>query len=723
LQKVLKITLKKLEQNKQVLNWRFDVNTFRLLGRELITDRITAVFELVKNCYDANSTNVLVEFQNVSEANAESRIIISDNGIGMSFEDIRDKWMVVGTNNKRVNLFSDAPFNRKFVGEKGIGRFAVDKLGERLLIRTKQLGTDKWLKVNINWDEYEAKSDVSKSTKQLSLFTEVDNNYEWESNASKTEQGTQIIISKVSETWAEKDLEWLYRELSKLVSPFYPVKPPFDIHLKSNEFDAYKNKPVKPEPIKYYSHHAEIGFNAETNKQETLRFDKMLGKIVIEEIEAKSFGLIKMKMFYFNESAKRHYNKIYKNDDTRIDGIKIYRDGVIATPFAENAVKTEKRRDILGIDKRRWRGTFDKVGTREIIGILDITQANNPQIIDATNRQDFLNTKEYNDLKDFIIEQIDVWGDVKMYERESKRSDVEKKLQKAGKEVKNFATAIAKIENDLLKEKPELKGVFDIINNQIDELNTVISESISEQKKFQIEVTRKENIYLSLMSLQDYASNISHAIRTSLGKIKRMAEFFKINFPNPKQDVLFKLYAVLIYDEMTTLLKVTDFMLSYASSDIDFEDFSVKEMIEDLLLNTYEQTFKSEKIKTVVEIKDDFVVNANKKFFEDIFQNLIANSIKALQKTKDKTIKCTGYLDENNFTLYFSDNGVGVNAGDENWIFGLYNTRTAEQGGAGIGLYIVEKRIEALKGSVELVENELKPTGATFKIKLPFNKQ
>jgi Histidine kinase-, DNA gyrase B-, and HSP90-like ATPase len=163
---------KETQNTNDSLRWRFDVNTFRLLGRELITDRITAVFELVKNCYDANSTNVTVEFQKVSEANTESRIIISDNGIGMSFEDIRDKWMVVGTNNKRVNLFSDAPFNRKFVGEKGIGRFAVDKLGERLLIRTKQLGTDKWLKVNINWDEYEAKSDVSKSTKQLSLFTE-----------------------------------------------------------------------------------------------------------------------------------------------------------------------------------------------------------------------------------------------------------------------------------------------------------------------------------------------------------------------------------------------------------------------------------------------------------------------------------------------------------------------------------------------------------------------
>ena len=709
------------EIQKEALRWRFDVNTFRLLGRELITDRITAVFELVKNCYDANSTSVCVDFQSVSQKNTQGRIVISDNGIGMSFDDIRDKWMVVGTNNKRVTLYSDAPFNRKFVGEKGIGRFAVDKLGERVLIRTKQIGSKQWLNVNINWDEYETRADVSKTNNQLSLFTEIDNTYYWEDGASE-EQGTQIIISKVSETWDEKDLNWLYRELGKLVSPFYKINPPLDIYINSGDIEGYRNKHVKAEPTRFYSHHAEIGFSIESKMQETLKFDGQEGKLIIEHIDIKSFGPINLKMFYFNESAKRQYGKIYKNDDTRIDGIKIYRDGMITTPFAESTATISKRRDILGIDKRRWQGTFDKVGTREIIGVLDIKQNENSKIIDATNRQDFLDNQEYRDLKDFVIEQLDAWGQLKMFERESKRSNVEKKLQKAGKEVKSFSTAIAIIESDLIKEKPELKGVFDNINIQIDELNTVISESISEQKKFQTEVTRKENIYLSLMSLQDYASNISHAIRTSLGKIKRMAEFFKVNFPNPKKDVFFKQYANLIYDEMATLLKVTDFMLSYASSDIDFEDFSVKELVEELLLKTYEQTFIVEKISVVVEIKDDFIINANRKFFEDIFQNLIANSIKALQDVKDKTIKCSGYLDDNNFTLYFSDNGKGVNDGDEKWIFGLYNTRTAEQGGAGIGLYIVEKRIEALKGTVELIENEFKPMGATFKIKLPFNK-
>ncbi|MEQ1552995.1 MAG: sensor histidine kinase [Ferruginibacter sp.] len=709
------------EDSYDSLRWRFDVNTFRLLGRELITDRITAVFELVKNCYDANSTYVNVEFQNIKTNFKEAKIIISDNGIGMSFEDIRDKWMVVGTNNKRVTLFTEPPFNRKFVGEKGIGRFAVDKLGERVLIRTKQIGSNKWLKININWDEYENKSLVSKGNNQLSLFTEIDNKYEWEIG-EPDEHGTQIIISKISDSWDEKDLNWLYRELGKLVSPFYKIFPKFDIYLNALDFENFTNKQVIPEPTRFYSHHAEIGYDLVTNKQETLKFDKESGSLILEKVEIKSFGPIHLKMFYFNESAKRQYGKVYKNDETRIDGIKIYRDGIITTPFAESTATISKRRDILGIDKRRWQGTFDKVGTREIIGILDIKQSENPKIIDATNRQDFLDNQEYRDLKDFIILQLDAWGELKMYERESKRTLVEIKLLKAGKEVKYFSTELAKIENDLVKNKPDLKGVFDNINAQINELNTVISESISEQKKFQTEVTRKENIYLSLMSLQDYASNISHAIRTSLGKIKRMAEFFKINFPNAKYDVFFKQYANLIYDEMAVLLKVTDFMLSYASSDIDFEDFSIKELIEELLLENYSQTFKSEKINVIVEIKDDFIINANKKFFEDIFQNLIANSIKALQGINNKTIKCSGFLDDNNFTLYFSDNGNGVNKGDEKWIFGLYNTRTAEAGGAGIGLYIVEKRIEALRGTVELVENEIKPKGATFKIKLPFNK-
>jgi signal transduction histidine kinase len=705
----------------QSLKWRFDVNTFRLLGRELITDRITAVFELVKNCYDANATRVTVDFHNVSSSKNDNRkITISDNGTGMSFSDIKDKWMVVGTNSKRTQTYSAPPFNRKLVGEKGIGRFAVDKLGERLLIQTKQKSESRLLSVNINWDEYEVLAKEPKQG-QLSLFTEVENFYSF-SSASSDLHGTKLEITKISEDWSPSDIERLYKELSRLTSPFYPLNPPFDIYINSNEYKDYNNRLVKPDPVKFYTYYKELSYDHELRKQEIFKFDKTSGKIISEWVEEKIFGPVRMRIYYFNEGAKKRYNTAYKNDDTRIDGIKIYRDGIIATPFAEYEGDLGKKRDILGIDKRRWGSAFDKVSTREIIGVVDITKTENPQIIDSTNRQDFLNTPEYTKLKEFIIDQVDVFGDLKKWERNSKRSVVERDLQKAGQDVKMFTQTIEKIEKEFLKEKPQFSDVFVPLKQQASSLSSVISQSINEQKKFQKDVIRKENIYLSLMSLQDYASNISHAIRTSLGKIKRMAEFFKENFPNPIFDELFKQYALLIYDEMGTLVRVTDFMLSYASSEIDFEDFSVRSLIEDLLLKTYVETFKSENISVVVEIKNDFIVNTNKKFFEDIFQNLVSNSVKALKDTEDKVIKCTGFLDDDNFTLYFSDNGTGVSQDDAKWIFGLYNTRTAEQGGSGIGLYIVEKRIEALKGSVELVESEFRPVGATFKIKLPFNK-
>lgn len=712
-------------KNKNIqdqLRWRFDVNTFRLLGRDLITDRITAVFELVKNCYDANSTNVRVELFDVTSKNSNGKIIISDNGIGMSFEDIRDKWMVVGTNSKRKELYSPEPFNRKYVGEKGIGRFAVDKLGERLQIRTKQKGEPQTLNVTILWDIYEQKANQVQTEGQLSLFTEIDNEYFYDSTLPVDGQGTELIISNISEVWTIADIDRLYKELAKLISPFYPVDPPFNIYLNSNEAKDFQNRLVKADSIKYYSHTGSIDFDLRTGKQQTLRFNKKTGVIETEWVDIKSFGPVKMNLFYFNEAGKRRYNAAHKNDNHRIDGVKIYRDGVIATPFAELEHSSEKKRDILGIDKRRWSSTFDRVGTKEVLGLVDITKELNPKIIDATNRQDFIDVIEYRLLKEFIIEQIKVFEQVKQFERFKTKTKAELELYDAGKKAKTLENELKQIETNIADSSPAIKETIEQIKEQTKQLHGAISKSIQEQKRYQQDVERKEKILYSIVSMQEYASLISHAVRTSIAKVKHLGEFFKLNFPNAKLDNHFKNYAVLIYDEMNTLLKVTDFMLSYASSDKNYEDFNIKTLITDLLTSSYQTIFENEGIELTIQINDDFTLNTNKQAFQDVFQNLVSNSIKALKNTTDKKIKCTGFLEQDNFIIYFSDNGSGIGDGDEEWIFGLYNTRTAEHGGAGLGLYIVEKQITALNGKIEVIESEFKPRGATFKITLPFNK-
>ncbi|HNW70038.1 MAG TPA: sensor histidine kinase [Bacteroidales bacterium] len=696
-----------------ILKWKFDISTFRLIGRELITDRITALFELVKNCYDANSTNVEIEFYNVKTINRDSKIFIKDNGCGMTFIDVRDKWMVIGTANKRNELFSPAPFNRRYVGEKGIGRFAVDKLGEKLNIITKKADSIDSINVEIDWSKY---VEINSEKKSLTLFTEIENDFKYEISEIKS-QGTILEISQIREIWTLNDVDRLYKELTKLVSPFYPLNPPFNIKISSNEFPSYNEKLVSTEDIKYASHEASINFLPEEKLQEILIFDREKGKINTNTIPIKSFGGVKIKFFYFNDAAKRVYNRNYKNSDDRIDGVKIYRNGLIATPFAEFEAHPDKKRDILGIDKRMWRDIFNRINTREIIGVVDISKEENPKIIDATNRQDFVENKEYSELKEFIIEQLNVFSELKIFEREKKKENAEENLKQANEEVMSFVSTIEEIE----QKNPTLKLTLEPLKEKAKRATNAVKKGITEQKKAEKEFTRKENIYLSLMSLQDYAANIAHAVRTTLSNIKDKAEFYKENFPNPELDEFFILYATEIYEEMTILNKVIDFMLSYAGSNVSFEELEIKELIENIF-NKYEVKFRNENIKSIVEIKDNFIINSNRQFFADIFQNLILNSIKALDGQSNKLIKCSSYIENDKLVLYFSDNGSGIKEEIKNKIFNLYFTTTAEQGGAGIGLFIVKTRIEALNGAIDVISSEFNPVGATFKITFPFKK-
>ena len=236
------------------LKWRFDVSTFRLIGRDLITDRVTALFELVKNCYDANATEVTVTFEHVGLEHEGSSITIQDDGFGMSFADIRDKWMVIGTSNKRSNPYTPLPFRRKCVGEKGIGRFAVDKLGDKVNIITKQEGEDRWLDVEIDWQAYYDSS----SKEQLSLFTDIENHYDYSPANDANEHGTTLRITNVREVWVKSDVERFIAEVARLISPFENMRYPFTIKVIAPEYeiDTIANK--KNNDIKLATTHFSI---------------------------------------------------------------------------------------------------------------------------------------------------------------------------------------------------------------------------------------------------------------------------------------------------------------------------------------------------------------------------------------------------------------------------------------------------------------------------------
>ncbi len=716
-----------MAQSNDKLKWRFDVNTFRLLGRDLITDRITALFELVKNSYDANAENVTIEFINVSTTNPESKIIIKDDGIGMTLNDIQNKWMVIGTNSKRKDLYSPEPYKRRYIGEKGIGRFAVDKLGQRVNIRTKQKGDEKELVATINWQTYQ---DLAESQQNLDLFadnqadnaqklfTDIENDYEYV--APSFEHGTVLEIFLPREVWQLDDIERSYKELSRLVSPFHEAKYPFNIFIEALEYEPYfEAKLVESDEKQFASSFFELTFNPKTRLQEYLFFDRDAQNVVIKEKEEQSFGLIKFYLHYFDMEAKERFNTFYKKTSVNIDGIKIYRDGILTTPFAEYEAEDEKRRDVLGINKRRWRATFDRMGTRDCIGYIEITKDENSQIIDSTNRQDFLNTSEYRDLKEFIYEQLDVF----MKTRKVARDEKTKERLDAFQQTKNIVDDLQKELKKLRAAKSEKKQaeVAAVIAEKFGEIQKGVEAITIEYKETKKEEERKEKMYSSLMSLSLFSANISHVIRTTIATITDYSIALKNKPFIPENENKLKKYAVDIYDEMQKLLKVVDFMLKYARTDLPAEDFSVEDALQ-RVFDVHEEIFSNNNIEYKLIIEQNISLFGNKVFFQDVITNLISNSIKALHGNFVKKIACKVKIEDSQMLILFSDNGIGIPEKNREKVFDIYFTTTQEQGGAGTGLYIVQTNLETLGGKAEVIDSEFKDEGTTIRLTIPFKK-
>jgi len=702
---------------EQTITFNFDVSAYRLLGRELITDRITALFELVKNAYDANAENVSVEFQNINPITKKSKIIIKDDGLGMQFTDIKNKWMVIGTSSKRRDRLSPAPHKRKVAGKKGVGRFAVDKLGDKLILKTKKKNSDQLLCLETDWSHY-----ASLENSQLKLnfeddkpfFTDVKNNY-WYEKSNKEEQGTTLEISSVNEIWTEDDINRAFKELSKLVSPNSEIKPanPFKIKIKA-PYKGFEDKEVKVQLIDFATSKVDLKFDKKNNTQEILKHEK--GKLKVINVPARPCGLLKLHIYYFNQEDKTKYKKHFKSD---IDGIKIYRDGIITTPFAEYVASQEKQKDILGLDKRRYSGFFDRFGSRDLLGYVEISDENNPNIIESTNRQGFVDNEAWEELRKLIIEQIVQLESYYKHLRNKDREESKSNLGGANKDLKNLKKDLASIKKEA---SPKVKEKLKSIEANLGKIQGSVNKSIKDYAKLEKETKQKENLFFSLVSLQTYAAMFSHMTKHTIGHILTSAEYFQKNYPNPKLEDRFLKISNNIYHEMLKLRQGVDFMLKYAKSDTELEEINLKDLVSNLLNEIYNDKFQEEQISVSIEINEDLILNYNRKAIEDIFDNLISNSIKALAGQKNKIIKCSSITTDTDVTILFSDNGIGIKEEDKYRIFDIFFTKTAEDGGAGMGLYMVKTRVEAMQGEIEVTENELKPTGATFKIKLPFKK-
>jgi signal transduction histidine kinase len=699
---------------KEELQWKFDVSTFRLLGRELITDRITALVELVKNAYDANATEVHVEFY--ASRSKQGKIIIQDNGIGMNANDIATKWMRIGTDSKRKEKYSPAPFNRRVVGEKGIGRFAIDKLGSLCVIETKKAEDTQINYLIIDWRKYESKENDT----ALFNFTEI-NNTLIQKNSDSKKQGTKIIINYARDIWTEIDIERANKELSKIISPLQILTPAFDIFIYSNKYsNKYNHTKVINRAIKFASHDFKISFDKTNNTQEAIKFDGE--KLVIENIKPLSFGLISFQLYYFDQYAKANFSKHYKGEGVKIDGVKIYRDGVLTTAFVEFNDSQDKTRDVLGIDKRRWSGFFDKLGSRDLIGVVNISRENNPDIIDATSRQDIIDNEAYRDFKEFIITQIHELEKLLTHNKRQELENSSRNLKQAIDQLDAFKSELSNIKTDIrLGNTSSVALKVNHLEDEARKINISIKQGIKNQEAETQDAKRRESMLISLMSIQTYALEIVHIIKNSLGFIKRRAEFLQNYINTTGRFDINRTYSIDIYNETNRLIQAIDFMSAYTKSGDDWHYFDISQVINNIFTN-YHDIFISLGIKLELGIENSTTLFYNQTLFGDIIRNLINNSIKALTVVENKIIKCIGFSENGQFIIIFSDNGKGIDNNIKNKIFDVFFTTTAEYGGQGMGLYMVKTNMEAIHGRIDLIESEFE-TGATFRLAFPINKE
>lgn len=705
------------------LKWRFDVSTFQLIGRELITDRVTALFELVKNSYDANARKVSVIFENVqpSKDNPEvpvlgSRITIKDDGYGMTLSDVRDKWMVIGTSSKRKERISPSPFNRRCVGEKGIGRFAVDKLGSKVNIITKKAGETQWLKVEIDWNRYSKLMEAD----GISLFTDIENSYSYIPAEDIEESGTSLVITDVREPWVKGDIEHFINESARITSPFVRLNPSFRVLTIAGEYGIKDYGISNTSDLSLATLSYEISYNE--GKQESLQYNALTHTIDKVLIPLRIFGGVNFKIYYFEPNDRDKYRKKYKYDP--IDGVKIYRDGMLTTPFVETEKDSNNKRDILGIDKRVWANIFDKISSRQFIGVLDITKDDNPKIIDATNRQDFLDNEEYKDLKSFIILQLEALEGYRKWTREQLKDKSHHEIAEAQSQVSQFVTTISEI----AQAYPQLNESLKPLEVAAKSVDKAFSKAVKLQKESEREFQRKENTYLGIISLRAFSIDIAHSVRTAISKIKSDARFFMEHYPNPLLEDKFLQYAKEMHEVMTTLSRIVDYELSFSQSNVEFEKLHLAKFIREEFAR-WQENLKAHHVEIDLGNMDDgILLNTNRQFIVEILDNLIDNSIKAMANSEVKTIKVSLYeevekskdkIERDDVKIVFSDTGYGIPLEKREWVFGLYNTTTETQGGAGVGLYIVRARVNSLKGKVTIADSEFGSIGTTFEISIP----
>lgn len=746
------------------LKFRVSSALKNIIGKDLISDQYIAIFELVKNSYDADASRVDIYFNDIYSE--ESKIVIKDNGKGMSYEDILNKWLFVAYSAKKEGL-EDKDYrnkihvNRQFAGAKGIGRFSCDKLGRFLELETKISGKNAQLLIT-DWKLFEEDSndefiDVSVQHEELEANeTSVNGNG---TNLTITELRSEEII------WNRDRFLKLKHSLSKLIQPKINKSEAL-----VEDFEVFLHVPEElVQDAKESTYHKKVN-----GKIENFIFDKLdvkttkihcsIGKNVITtelydgatlvyritETSTLSISDIDYTLYYLNRSAKATFARAMGMRVKDYGHVSLYRNGFRVYPYGEPG------EDPLKIDIRKAQGYSRFIGTRELIGAISIN-SDTPSFKETTSRGDgLIQTESYNQLVDYFwsvlrrlevyVVEVQQWGvsieDTDSNSLKGRVSQLIAKLTEGSNKIIDIETgpnfldflelsqedsvetvvnnlnrlALETGNENLISKAREAKKKLTLLQKARKEAEAQADIQKEKAKKATQELKEKvsENLFLKSVNSSELAEVISllHHVGIYAGTIDSNLRGISLRVQNDISLSNSELNDIIraISFEAKKIMNVSafatkaNFKLDTEYREVDVLDY-IKQYVESIIPTVTDRSIAS----TVIDYQNmTFTKEVKPIELNIVIDNLINNARKAgatkvsiqFEKPEDDMLK-----------ILFIDNGSGIK---EEVASKMYELGVTTTDGSGIGLYHVKQIIGDLKGKIKGFNNSEK--GATFEI-------